>query len=116
MHTRWLWQGIVLVSAAALVTVIATGVGAPWRTILAVWFVLTCPGASLVGVLGLRDRFAELAVVVPMSLALVTLTSVILYYGRVWSPNVEFTLLSGLCALGLIWSNLGSRSEIKGES
>lgn len=116
MHTRWLWQAIVLVSAAALVAVIATGVGAPWRTILALWFVLTCPGASLVGVLGLRDRLAELVVVVPMSLAVVTLTSVSLYYGRVWSPNVEFALLLGLCMAGLIWSNLGSRSQLKGAS
>src|SRR6266536_1265249 len=47
---------LVLASGAALATVIGTGIGAAWRTILALWFVLVCPGVSLVGVLGLRDR------------------------------------------------------------
>jgi hypothetical protein len=46
---------------------IATGVGAPWRMLFALWFVLVCPGLSLVGVLGLRDRFVEMAVVAPLS-------------------------------------------------
>lgn len=114
MRTRWLWPGIVLVSGAALTTVIATGVGAPWRTVLALWFVFVCPGGSLIGALGLRDLVAELFVVAPLSLALVTFTSICLFYGHLWSPDVEFGLLLGLCAVGLICSHLYSRGDVKG--
>jgi hypothetical protein len=104
---------MVLVSGAALAAAIATGAGAPWRMIFAVWFVLICPGASLVGALRLRDRFVEMAVVMPLSLAVVAFTSGALFYGGVWSPDVEFGLLLGLCLAGLIWSHLGSRRSLK---
>jgi len=116
MHDRWLRPVIVLISVAALATAIAAGVGAPWRTILALWSVLVCPGASLVGVLGLRDRLVELSLVAPLSLALVTLTSVALFYGGIWSPDAEFGLLLGLCLVGLGWSHLRSRSDMKGDA
>jgi hypothetical protein len=116
MHDRWLRPVIVLASGAALGAVIVTGAGAPWRTILALWFVLVCPGASLVGVLGLRDRLVELGLVAPLSLALVTLTSVALFYGGIWSPHAEFGLLLGLCLIGLGWSHLRSRSDMKGDA
>jgi uncharacterized membrane protein len=113
MRARWLWPGIVVVSGTALVAVIAAGVGAPWRTILALWFVLTCPGASLVGAFGLRDRLAEVVVVAPLSLGLVTLTSLCLFYGHAWSPDAEFVLLFGLCLAGLAWSLRGSRGAVR---
>jgi len=116
MQIRWLRPALVLVPGAALIAVIATGVGAPWRTVLALWFVIVCPGASLVGVLGVRDRFVELVVVAPLSLTLVTLTSVALFYGGIWSPDVEFALLLGLCLVGLGLSQLGSLNEVKGDA
>ena len=116
MHDRWLRPGIVLASGTALVTVIATGIGAPWRPILALWFVLVCPGVSLVGVLGLRDRLVELGIVAPLSLTVVTLTSVALFYGGVWSADAEFGLLLGVCLTGLTWSYLRSRTDVKGEA
>jgi hypothetical protein len=114
--TDWLRPGIVLVSAATLLIMIATGAGAPWRMLFALWFVLVCPGLSLVGVLGLRDRFVELVVVAPLSLAVVTLTSLALFYGGVWTPDVEFGLLLWLCLAGLIWSHPGSRRNVMGEA
>lgn len=109
----WLRPAIVLISATALVIVIATGIGAPWRVILALWFALTCPGLSLAGVLGLRNRFTELVMVVPLSLAAVTLTSLTLFYTGVWAPDLEFGVLSGLCLAGLIFSHLWSRHDVK---
>jgi hypothetical protein len=105
MHSRWLWPAVVLISEAALG--LAAVAGAPWRAIFALLFVLICPGASLVGVLGLRDRLTELVVIAPLSLALVTFTSGSLFYGHAWSLNTEFGLLLGLCAVGLILSQFG---------
>jgi hypothetical protein len=111
MDARWLRPGIVLFSVAALVLVIAAGVGSPWRTILALWFVLVCPGASVVGILGLGDRFVELSLIAPVSLVVVTLTSVALFYGGVWSASAEFGLLLVLCLAGLAWSALRERYD-----
>jgi hypothetical protein len=113
MHADWLRPGIVLVPGAVLVMMIATGVGGPWRMIFALWFVLICPGISLVGALGLRDRFVEMVVITPLSLAVVALTSIVLFYGGVWSPDLEFGLLLGLCLAGLIWSHLESRRDVE---
>jgi len=111
-----LWPGIVILSTCAIVVVIATGVGSPWRILFALWFILVSPGASLVRVLGLGEPAAELAVVVPLSLALAVLTSAVLFYGHLWSLEREFGLLLGLCVVGLLWSHLASRGGIKGES
>src|SRR5260370_37201282 len=108
MPDRRLRRGIVLASGTGRARVIATGIGAPWRTILALWFVLVCPGVSLVGVLGLRDRLVELGVVAPLSLTLVTLTSVALFYGGVWSTDADFGLLLVRCLIGLTWPHLRS--------
>jgi hypothetical protein len=105
-----------MVSAAVLVILIATGVGDGWRMAAALWFVLVCPGASLVGGLGLRDRFTESVVVAPLSLAVVAGTSIILFYGGVWSPDREFGLLLGLCLAGLTWSHFASRDAAKGDA
>jgi hypothetical protein len=82
----------------------------------ALWFVLVCPGASLAGGLGLRDRFTEWVVAVPLSLAVVAGTSIILFYGGVWSPDREFGLLLGLCLAGLTWSHFASRGDVKGDA
>ena len=112
----WLRPSIVLVSVAVLAALITTRTGATWRIVLALWFVLTCPGASLVRALGLRDRFVELVLVVPLSLAVVTLTSLALFYAGVWAPNLEFGLLGGLCLAGLVVSHLCSRRDVKGDA
>jgi hypothetical protein len=116
MHDNWLRPAVVLVSGAALVAAISTKVGAPWRAILALEFVLVCPGVSMVAVLGLRDRLVEWAVVAPLSLTIVTLTSVILFYGGLWSPDGEFGVLLGLCLVGLAWSHRRSHADVKGDT
>src|SRR5712692_6959856 len=116
MRTESLWPGIVIISTSAVVVDLPSGVGFPWSVVLALWFLLICPGASVVRVFGLRDLTAELAVIVPLSLSLVTLTSAVLFYGHLWSLDREFGLLLLTCLVGLLWSQLASRTDIEGES
>ena len=116
MDARLLRPGIVTVSAAVLVILLIIGIGAGWRMAAALWFVLVCPGVSLIGALRLPDRLAEWLVAVPLSLAAVAGTSIILFYGGAWSPDREFGLLLGLCLAGLTWSHFASREDVKGDT
>jgi len=50
---------------------------------------------------------------VPLSLAVVAGTSIILFYGDLWSPDREFGLLLGLCLAGLTLSYFASREDVK---
>ncbi|MGZ3675769.1 MAG: hypothetical protein ACXVCO_15800, partial [Ktedonobacterales bacterium] len=59
-------------------------------------------------------RLVELVVVAPLSLALVTLTSLTLFYARLWSLHTELWLVGGLCLAGLISSYFCSRRQPKG--
>src|SRR5262252_8739282 len=116
MDARWLRPGMVTVSAVVLLILLITGIGAGWRIAAALWFVLVCPGASLVGALRLPDRFVEWVIAVPLSLAVVAGTSIILFYGDLWSPDREFGLLLGLCLAGLTLSYFASRKDVKGDT
>ena len=72
-----------------------------WRVAAAVVFVLLAPGASLVPLVGLRDTGVELALVVPLSIATVILTAVALFYTNTWTPDREFAVLVGICAVAV---------------
>jgi hypothetical protein len=77
-------------------------VGSPWRPIAALVFLFIGLGAGLVPLIGLRDTGMELMLVTPVSFAVVTLTSVALFYGRIWSPDRELGVLLGLCLVGFV--------------
>jgi|tagenome__1003787_1003787.scaffolds.fasta_scaffold20103616_2 uncharacterized membrane protein len=96
------WSGaVVVVSLVLLVTARVDPLDESWRAIAAAVFVLLAPGASLVPLVGLRDTGVELALVVPFSIATVILTAVALFYTNSWTPDREFAVLVGICAVGV---------------
>ena len=97
------WSGLaVVLSSAALLLAVATPLEPPWRPLAALVFVMVAPGAALVPLLGLRDTAMQLALVVPLSFAVVTLVAVPLFYAGVWSADRQFAVLLALCALGVL--------------
>jgi len=88
--------------AIVLGLVIAADLGAPWRPIAALAFLAVGPGASLVPLINFEDMAMALMVVIPLSFALVALTSAALFYAGLWSPDRELVVVVGLCLAGLV--------------
>ena len=83
-----------------LAFVLAADLGPPWRPIVVLVFLAVVPGASLVPLIGIPDFAVQLTLVVPVSFALVALTSAALFYPRLWSPGRELVFISMLCLVG----------------
>ena len=96
------WLGLAaIVSGAVVVLSLAMPLGSPWRAAAALLFVSICPGASLVPLLGLKDRAMELVLVLPVSFAMVILVAIALFYSELWSPERQLAILLAICVGGL---------------
>ena len=96
------WTGLaVIVSGAVLLLALAMPPGSGWRLAAAVVFASVCPGASLVPLLGLRDKVMEFVLVLPVSFAMVILVATALFYSEVWSAERQLAVLLAICAGGL---------------
>jgi hypothetical protein len=96
------WMGLAaILSGVMLVVALVMPVGSPWRAAAALVFVSVCPGASLVPLIGLRDKAMELVLVLPVSFAVVILISIALFYSELWSPERQLAVLLAICAGGL---------------
>jgi hypothetical protein len=106
------WTGLaVILSAAFLVLAVAVPLGSPWRPAAALIFASVGPGASLVPLLGLRDRAMEFVLVIPVSFAVVILVAAALFYPGLWSPDRQLVVLLALCAAGLAGRLIGTRGR-----
>jgi hypothetical protein len=102
MMKRLGWMGLAaILSGVVLVLALAMPLGSPWRTAAALVFVSVCPGASLVPLIGLRDKAMELVLVLPVSFAVVILISIALFFAEFWSPERQLAILLAICAGGL---------------
>ena len=102
MMKRLGWIGLAaILSGVVLILALAMPLGPPWRAAAALVFVSVCPGASLVPLIGLRDKTIELVLVLPVSFAVVILTSIALFYSELWSPERQLAILLAICAGGL---------------
>jgi uncharacterized membrane protein len=101
---RWsggLLVAIIVVTLATAVLTVADAPG-PIRPVVTFLFVLTCPGLSLVRLLGLRDPLAELALGVATSIAGAGLLAGVLLYSGIWSPFGGLAILVAVTVLALV--------------
>lgn len=96
------WSGALVAIALVLMGIAeVVPMDGPWRILATVVFVLIAPGASLVPLMGLRDTGVELAMVIPVSIATVILSAVVLFYTNTWTPGTEFATLLAICMVAL---------------
>ena len=72
------------------------------RAVVAVPFVVACPGLSLARFIRLRDALGELTLGVALSLSLAVLVPATLLYAHAWSPNAALGILTGVAVFSAV--------------
>lgn len=98
--SRLLRPAVVAASVLALVGVVAAGAGAPLRPLVAIWFLLVCPGLALAPLIRIADAWDELAVALPLSVALDIVVASAFMYAGAWSPPLIVTVLALISLAG----------------
>ena len=103
MRFAWLWPAIITLSALAVAFVSILDTTSPFRLWIALWFLLVCPGMSLVRLLHLKDGLAEMTLAIALSIALDTIVSSVFLYAGLWSPKTKLLvlILISLCGVAL---------------
>jgi multisubunit Na+/H+ antiporter MnhG subunit len=105
-RSSWLWPLIITVSALAAGYLALVDSKSPLRPLVAFWFLLVCPGLAYVGLLRLKDFFAEWALSVALSLAIDGIVVGILSYARAWSANLALLIIIGVTLIGVYFQLL----------
>jgi uncharacterized membrane protein len=92
---------IIVALTAGCLAAVATGWVSPVRVVLALGFLLFCPGLALAEVLDIRDLARRLAIAIGASLALDTLLSLLLVYAGAFSISVTVSILAALTLTAL---------------
>ena len=107
---NWFWPYIILYSTLAAGIVSFTLPGTVLCLIVIVWFLLICPGMTMVHYLNLKDGVAELTVAIALSLTIDAIVASIALYAGAWSPvGILYTLII-ICTIGVIGQFLFKRS------
>ena len=96
-HLIW-WP--IIISVSALVLVIVTITGAPFRPAVAFWFLLICPGMAFVRLLHIEDWVTEFTLAIALSIAINTLVSETMVLAHRWSPEIGLFALICISMLG----------------
>jgi uncharacterized membrane protein len=116
----WLSKGAVGIAVAAGAIGLglgAAGVRSPLRTALVLLFLFVVPTAAVSGLLRGFDRFARLIIAFATSIAILTLTAIIMLMAGVWSPTgglVAVAAITAACVAVQLPSALRSLSYRKG--
>ena len=96
MNPARLWPAVAALSAVAAMGAVVYDIDNPVRGALVAWFLLVCPGATVVALLRITDPLLGLTAAVVISLAIgVGVAQALLFFDS-WSPVVGLGILSGL--------------------
>jgi O-antigen/teichoic acid export membrane protein len=96
------WSAAIAVSAVAVEILVHNDTANPLRPILALWFLLICPGMAFVQLLNFRDFLYEIVLAVSLSLALDLIIASVLLYSGLWSPELILMVLIILSSIGVV--------------
>ena len=94
------WPLLIVLSSALMGLLLLTGLEGPVRVVVALWFLLFCPGMAFAPLLPFRSREAELALGFVLSLILDTLVATTIVEIGGLSATSGFLTLACLCLLG----------------
>ena len=94
------WPIIILVSAVGASLSVASGMGAPVRPAIVLWFFLICPGMAFVRLLGIKEHLTELTIALALSIALDVIVSETMVLSNMWSPGRALLTLVSVSIFG----------------
>jgi uncharacterized membrane protein len=97
---NWLWPIIIATSAVVIGVLVFGDVDSPIRPIIALWFLVFCPGIALVRLLRLQEVWAEVTLAAAVSLSLDVGVASMLVYSGYWSPKLGLAILISVSMLG----------------
>jgi hypothetical protein len=86
-RSEWLWPTIIAASAAAAALVTFGDLPSPIRPVVALWFLLVCPGMAFVRLVRTEPGVAGWMLAVALSLAIDGLVAGAMVYTGLWSPR-----------------------------
>jgi hypothetical protein len=96
------WPAVTMCLALLLAFVVAVDPDSRLQPIVVLVFLSVVPGASLVPLIGVRDFAVQATLVVPVSFAVVALSSAALFYPGWWSPPRELAFVTVLALAGFV--------------
>ena len=109
-------ERLALVGYVAAV-VLAVGIAAPpiIRAPLVLGFVALCPGFAWTRTLGLTERWLEVAIAIPLSLAITMLVAMTTVYLQVWDYRLALVAVVGITLVPVLW-NPSERAQTEAPS
>ncbi len=106
--SRWIWPGVILISAAVAGLFFFKGISSPFRLIATLWFLLVCPGMAFVRLLRLEVSYYEWTLAIILSISADAGVAALLVYAHYWSMEVGLSILIVLSLLGACLQILGT--------
>lgn len=91
---------LLLASVGALGVALLAGGGSTTRSVLAIWFLLACPGLALAPLMRLHDALGTVTVAITLSIAIDTIVASALVYCGAWSAVATFAILAAVTVAG----------------
>lgn len=99
---RWAWS-LVLLFSAIMAGISAFALPGTFLCLVVIlWFLLVCPGMTVVRYLNLKEPQAEWVLAIALSLAIDALVASIALYAGVWFPPGILWILMTFCIVGVI--------------
>jgi uncharacterized membrane protein len=96
----WLWPIVIICSAVGIGLLVFGDVTSPIRPVLALWFLLICPGMALARLLRIQDNGNELTLAIALSLAIDAMLAIGMAYAKLWSIQWGLSILIGISVIG----------------
>ncbi len=111
MSADRIWPVVIIASSLMALTLNLLGSSSSLRLPLVLWFLLVCPGMSLVRMLGERDVLVELTLAVALSVAIDVVVAMVMLYAKLWYPVWGLVVLVCLSVLGASLQVLAPRES-----
>ena len=98
----WFWPAIIVILATGTGLLMYSDSRSLLRPVMALCFLLVCPGMSLMRLLHIHDSLTELTLAIALSMAIDAIVAAIMLYSASWSPQRSLNVLIGISIGGAL--------------